>query len=85
MGDLPCIFPCYREFAGETIAQGTGPTVCRAANIASVQIGAGTNFRCTQLPNVLASRLVVSDTADASTLISVPTRSLAINLPAPLP
>ena len=44
--------------------------VCRAANIASVQSGAGTNFRCMQLPSALASRLVVSDTGDASTFIS---------------
>src|SRR5450830_34827 len=43
--------------------------VCRAANIAFVQIGAGANFRCTQLPSTLASRLVVSDTIDASTFI----------------
>jgi hypothetical protein len=41
----------------------------RAANIASVQIGAGTNFRCTQLPGMPASCLVVADTIDASTVI----------------
>ena len=57
----------------------------RAANIASVQIGAGANFRCPQLPSALASRLVVSDTFDASTSISAALRSFAINLPAPLP
>ncbi len=43
--------------------------VCRAANIASVQIGAGANFRCTQLPSTLAPGLVVSDTIDASTVM----------------
>ena len=45
--------------------------LCRAANIVSVQIGAGTNFRCTQLPSTPASCLVVSDTIDASTVISL--------------
>src|SRR5436309_12233780 len=54
----------------------------RAANIASVQIGAGATFCCSQLPSALASRLVVSDTGDASTLISASLRSSAINLPA---
>ena len=44
--------------------------VCRAANIASVQIGAGANFRCMELPGARASRLVVFDTGDASTFIS---------------
>src|SRR3954447_4151759 len=31
--------------------------LCRAANIASVQIGAGANFRFMELPSALASRL----------------------------
>jgi hypothetical protein len=57
----------------------------RAANIASVQIGAGANFRCSQRPSAPASRLVVSDTGDASISISASFRSFAINLPAPLP
>jgi hypothetical protein len=59
--------------------------ICRAANIASVQIGAGANFRCSQRPSAPASRLVVSDTIDASISISASFRSVAINLPAPLP
>ena len=57
----------------------------RAANIASVRIGAGANFRCSQRPGAPASRLVVSDTIDASISISASFRSFAINLPAPLP
>jgi hypothetical protein len=59
--------------------------ISRAANIASVQIEAGANFRCLQLSSARASRLVVSDTVDASTFISASFRSFAINLPAPLP
>jgi hypothetical protein len=58
---------------------------CRAANIASVQRGAGVNFRCTQLSSTPASRLVVSDTDDASIFIFTLLQSLAINFPAPLP
>src|SRR4029453_4253601 len=48
--------------------------LCRAANMASVQIEAGANFRCPQPPSAPASCLVVSDTADASISISASVR-----------
>jgi hypothetical protein len=59
-----------RYFIDQTMPFASPNSACRAANIASVQIGAGANFRCMQLPSALASRLVVSDTGDASTFIS---------------